>query len=477
MKRTDLQIKLSFPPSPVTHNLPSLPLYFCKLLEYSLISLYFLWQKKTFSKILFSFGFLSNFFWVAALIYILPFPRASLWSEEIGSPLQKYKKRIELFQVFQHAPKDILESLKEWDSPSTESENSNLSNPIAFYQKACLSALIPLFSEEQKKTKEALDSAEESFAESLAGEHFSKATDLYSEGEVLTAGLSSRLEEIQKEKDPSQKETLIESLLQDAELGLSKWRESIDMASKSLSLSLSQASALHYSQSDLLDTLQLIRKYRPSHVADSVQLTILEKDLEEGLSWILKGRIKHGFAILEDIRKKLNEQVAFEFRGFAKNKLEDSQAKLEAAEKHIQLHRSKFEEDPETLAQLEDNLRAARESHTLADQLYQEEKFIESITGAEDSLFLTERFQEDLDSATVPEKRIYQEDPNPIKKNFTGLHLPKIHKVQKGESLVGISEFYFKSHKKWKAIYQKNKKSILQPNKIFPSQILILPTP
>ncbi len=425
------------------------------------------------------FSSLLKFFWVVAMLFSFSFPLSSLRTEEIGSPTEKYKKRIEIFQIFQYASKDILDSFKEGDISSSESENSNPSEQIALYQRACLSALIPFFSEEQKKAKNALDSAEESFAESLAGEHYSRALDLFSEGEILTAGLSSRLEEIQREENPSEKETLIESLLQDAESGLSKWQESTDMASKSLSLSLSQASALHYSQSDLIETLQLIRKYRPSTEMDSVQLTLLEKDLEEGLSWILKGKIKQGFLILEDIRKKLNDQLALEFREFAKNKLEDSRAKLEAAEKHIQLHRSKFQEDPETLAQLEDNLRAARESHTLAYQLYQEEKFIESITGAEDSLFLTERFQEDLESATVPEKRIYQEDPKPnaSKKSFTGLHLPKIHKVQKGDSLVGISEFYFKSYKKWKAIYQKNKKSILQPNKIFPSQILILPTP
>jgi hypothetical protein len=417
-----------------------------------------------------------KFFWI-----ITWFSYSLVWqplrSEETIPPIEKYKRRMEIFQILQYAPKEVIESMNEWNTSSSETEESDHPKRIEFYQKACLFSLLPLFSEEKKKVKEALDSAEEAFAESLAVEHYSRALDLFSEGEVYLAGLSSRLEEIEKEETPFQKEALIESLLQDAEAGLFKWKESMDMASKSMSLSLSQASALHYSQSDLLETLQLFRKYRPSSEQDSVHLAVLEKDLEEGLSWILKGKIKQGFVILEDIRKKLNDQVAIEFRGFAKSKLEDSHAKLEMAEKYLQVHSSKFGEDPETLAQLEDNLRASRESYTLADQLYQEEKFIESITSAEDSLFLTERFQDDLESATVPEKRIYQEDslPNQSKKFFAGDQLPKIHKVRKGDSLVGISEFYFKSHKKWKEIYQKNKKAIQKPHKIFPSQILILP--
>ena len=349
---------------------------------------------------------------------------------------------------------------------------------LTLYQKACFHALPSLISTERQKTKEALESAEESFAESLAVEYYTRAVDLYSEGEVLSAGLSTRQEEIETETDLSKKEELLESLFDDIETSISKWEESTDMSSKSMSLSLAQASALHYSQSDLSEALDLIRKYRSSEKHDSVDLAVLEKDIQEGLSLITLGKIKRGFLQLENLRKKLSDLVTDEFREYAKIKLDTSNSKLSAAEEILESQKHKFEEDPEIFAQLEDNLRAARESYSLAEQLYKDEKFVESIASAEDSLFLTERFQEDVRVATVPEKRIYADEPNqPHKRQyFKGSTTPKVHKVKKGESLVSISEFYFHSYKKWKEIYKQNKKSIKKPNTIFPSQSILLPS-
>ena len=193
---------------------------------------------------------------------------------------------------------------------------------------------------------------------------------------------------------------------------------------------------------------------------------------------ITLGKIKRGFLQLEDLRKKLSDLVTDEFREYAKIKLDTSHSKLSAAEEILESQKHKFDEDPEILAQLEDNLRAARESYSLAEQLFKDEKFVESIASAEDSLFLTERFQEDVSVASVPEKRIYADEPNqaPKRQYFKGSITPKFHKVKKGESLVSISEFYFHSHKKWKDIYKQNKKSIKKPNTIFPSQSILLPS-
>jgi hypothetical protein len=403
----------------------------------------------------------------------------SLDAVEKGELLKKYEKRVQIFQLAKHSPSSLELAQNESSLLAQDPENSEkLSSVISSYQKGCFQSLPPLISAERQKTKEALESAEESFAESLAVEYYTRAVDLYSEGEVLSAGLSSRLEEIEIETIASKREELIESLFDDIESGISKWEESIDISSKAMSLSLSQASALHYSQSDLSETLDLIRKYRSSEKQDSVNLAVLEKDIQEGLSLINLGKIKRGFLQLEELRKKLSDLVTDEFREYAKNKLDTSLSMLSTAEEILVSQKHKFDEDPEILAQLEDNLRAARESYSLAEQLYKDEKFVESIASAEDSLFLTERFQEDVRVATVPEKRIYADEPNQAHKRqyFKGLTFPKAHKVKKGESLVSISEFYFHSHKKWKEIFKQNKKSIKNPNTIFPSQSILLPS-
>jgi len=393
--------------------------------------------------------------------------------------IKKYEKRVQVFHLAKHSSPYLEQAQKESSLLSQDSEDSEkLSFVLSLYKKACFHALPSLISDERQKTKEALESAEESFAESLAMEYYTRAVDLYSEGEVLSAGLSTRLEEIETETIPSTKEDLTESLFGDIESSLSKWEESADLSSKAMSLSLSQSSALHYSQSDLSETLGMIRKYRSSEKQDSVNLAVLEKDIQEGLSLITLGKIKRGFLQLEDLRKKLSDLVTDEFREYAKINLDSSYSKLIAAEEILESQKHKFEEEPEIFAQLEDNLRAARESYSLAEQLFKDEKFVESIGSAEDSLFLTERFQEDVRVATVPEKRIYTDDPSQARKRqyFQGSTIPKIHKVKRGESLVSISEFYFHSHKKWKEIFKQNKKSIKRPNTIFPTQSIFLPS-
>jgi len=403
----------------------------------------------------------------------------SIDAVEKGELLKKYEKRVQIFHIAKHSPIALEQAQTESSLLSKDPEDSEkLSLVLTLYQKACFHALPSLISTERQKTKEALESAEESFAESLAVEYYTRAVDLYSEGEVLSAGLSTRLEEMETETNLSKREELVESLFDDIETSISKWEESTDMSSKAMSLSLAQASALHYSQSDLSETLDLIRKYRSSEKHDSVNLAVLEKDVQEGLSLITLGKIKRGFLQLEDLRKKLSDLVTDEFREYAKIKLETSNSKLSAAEEVLESQKHKFDEDPEILAQLEDNLRAARESYSLAEQLFKDEKFVESIASAEDSLFLTERFQEDVSVATVPEKRIYADEPNQAHKRqyFKGSTTPKFHKVKKGESLVSISEFYFRSYKKWKEIYKQNKKSIKKPNTIFPSQSILLPS-
>lgn len=403
----------------------------------------------------------------------------SIDAVEKGELLKKYERRIQIFHISKHSPVAFEQVQAEASLLSKDPEDSEkLSFVLTLYQRACFQALPSLISTERQKTKEALESAEESFAESLAVEYYTRAVDLYAEGEVLSAGLSTRLEEIETETTLSKKEELVESLFEDIETSISKWEESAGMSSKSMSLSLAQASALHYSQSDLTEKVDLIRKYRSSEKQDSVNLAVLEKDIQEGLSLIILGKIKRGFLQLEELRKKLSDLVTDEFREYAKIKLDTSHSKLNAAEEILDSQKHKFDEDPEILAQLEDNLRAARESYSLAEQLFKDEKFVESIASAEDSLFLTERFQEDVSVASVPEKRIYADEPShaPKKQYFKGSITPKVHKVKKGESLVSISEFYFHSYKKWKDIYRQNKKSIKKPNTIFPSQSIFLPS-
>ena len=207
----------------------------------------------------------------------------SIDAVEKGELLKKYEKRIQIFHLAKHSPLAYEQAQAEASLLSKDPEDSEkLSFVVTLYQRACFQALPSLIPAERQKTKEALESAEESFAESLAVEYYTRAVDLYAEGEVLSAGLSTRLEEIETETNLSKKEELVESLFEDIETSISKWEESTDMSSKSMSLSLAQASALHYSQSDLTETLELIRKYRSSEKQDSVNLAVLEKISKKG---------------------------------------------------------------------------------------------------------------------------------------------------------------------------------------------------
>ncbi|NBU97492.1 MAG: LysM peptidoglycan-binding domain-containing protein, partial [Spirochaetia bacterium] len=133
-------------------------------------------------------------------------------------------------------------------------------------------------------------------------------------------------------------------------------------------------------------------------------------------------------------------------------------------------------------SQLEDNLRAAKETIQISETLFQEDKYLDSIAKSEESLFLTERFGEDITHASVPEKKNYDEDleKNPPAKpkepkHFSGKKFPLVHIVKKGESLVKISAFYFQKGKNWKEIYKLNRTKIKNPKIIFSGQKISLP--
>ena len=137
----------------------------------------------------------------------------------------------------------------------------------------------------------------------------------------------------------------------------------------------------------------------------------------------------------------------------------------------MEKERARFSDDPDILLQLEDNLRAAHESLEIAESLFQNEKFIDSIAKSEDSLFLTERFQEDIELAVVPETKLYSDEVETTPKRKHPTH----HEVKRGDTLVQISNLYYGTYRKWKDIYKLNKKTISNPARIFPSQKILLP--
>ena len=387
-----------------------------------------------------------------------------------------------------YSPNEFLDAKKKYEeltSPKTSDEEKFSENKLVYslLRKASLNSILKAIESKKKLSLSTLELSVESFSESLSSEYYGMAKDLYSEAEISTSDMSNRLQEAFLESDIQKQDELFETILGDTETSLKKWEESTSFSKKSIALSLSQISALVDSQSDLYDTIQLLRRYRSPEKQDSVQLAILEKEIKEGIDTIQEGKVKKGFQILEGIRIRLHDLVTEDFRIYSKSRVELSKKKLQLAEENLAQEKQKFNEEPEILSQLEDNLNAARESHELAEKLMNEEKYLESIAKSEDSLFLTERFKEDLELTIVPEKKLYDEDieepkqvSNEVKeKHYSGKKLPKTHRVNRGETLVQIALYYYGSPRGWKMIFKKNKKSIKNPNVIFPNQKIILP--
>ncbi len=55
------------------------------------------------------------------------------------------------------------------------------------------------------------------------------------------------------------------------------------------------------------------------------------------------------------------------------------------------------------------------------------------------------------------------------------LTTPKIHKVQKGETLSQLSRQYYNDSSRWKTIYEANRITIMDRNRLVPGQMLIIP--
>lgn len=418
------------------------------------------------------------------------FLASSLFSQEI--PFENLKKIYNLsvlFEADKYSPKEFeqgriyfvkLEEIK--TLPPSEESTNEYKLAISLLKKSSLNSISPKLSKERELVLSSLEVAEDSFAESLSVEYFTHAGDLYSEGDLLTAGMTQRLKEAWEEENPEKQIYLIDSILEDAEICLKKWEESILESSKATSLSLAQADALKSAQSDLGDIIALLRKYRSPEKNDTVELSLLEKDIKDGMETFSTGKVKKAFLILESCRKELDDLVHDDFKAYSKKKIEDAKKKLEVAEESLNKERNRFIEDPEILSQLEDNLRAAKETIQISETLFQEDKYLDSIAKSEESLFLTERFGEDITHASVPEKKNYDEDleKNPPAKakepkHFSGKKFPLVHIVKKGESLVKISAFYFQKGKNWKEIYKLNRTKIKNPKIIFSGQKISLP--
>lgn len=424
------------------------------------------------------------------ILLVLLFCFTPISSQE--TPTQKIRKLHNysiIFEAVIFSPKEFeqglsfiskLESIKDPElSPELFKEYMEASS---YLRKSALNSIVAKLSKEREIVISSLETAEDSFAESLSVEYYTHATDLYSEGNLLTAGIQKRLKEAWEEENPEKQISLFDSILEDGENCLKKWEESIQESSKASSLSLSQADALKSAQSDLGDTISLLRKYRSPDKNDTVELTLLEKEIQDGMDLFSSGKIKTAFYKLERCRKILDDLVHEDFKVYSKKKIEDSKKKLENAEIALGQERHRFMEDPEILTQLEDNLRAAKETIQIAETLFQEDKFLDSIAKSEESLFLTERFGEDIAHASVPEKKLYDEDIDdlPAKKvkeakQFPGKKIPPVHVVKNGESLVKISAYYFQKKINWKEIYKINRLKIKNPKLIFSGQKISLP--
>lgn len=368
---------------------------------------------------------------------------------------------------------ELSKELKEIDAILQNSDDakpsSDLTRAYSLLEALVLSSAPQTIQRYKTLTGDSIALAEEAFAESLSSEYWSLAKDNQAEAEVIGNGILARSSEIASEKDISTRVALFRMIESELRQYIQKQEFCLDYAKNAVSLSLAQAPALLDSQSDIFETIHFFKKIRNPEKLDSVEMSILEKEIEESIEMIRTGSIRNGFYRLEGIRRKLDELVMGDFKAYAATRISLGRTKWEEASSFLELERKRFSDDPDTLLQLEDNLRAAKESIELAEKLLQSEKYIESISKAEDSLFLTERFKEDLELADLPDTKLYDDGVD------TGVKIPPTHTVKRGETLIKISTLYFKTYKKWREIYKLNRKTIKNPSKIYPFQILKLP--
>lgn len=348
----------------------------------------------------------------------------------------------------------------------------------------------------QKEVEAAILSANQALAESLASDLYEKAILLKAEGDEIVKNADKKL--INSPNDSS--------IYNDYEKGSARYKECINISEKARDLSLAQTQAVIESSSDIESNFDLIEKYSNNDKIIKEKISSLRSEYKKSIELMEGGSLKEGFKKTEIIRTSSNEMITSVILPYAKDRIKLATVKIEDADKHLNSNSDK--EKPSVAL---DNLSASKEAFNSSVDLLGKERYYDSIQQSDEAIRLAEEIvssekntesevsnrniknNENDSQSPEDEKDSYPTDKSvkTNKKNFpkpndleserkSGTKLKKhiVRKKNPPETLwqIAADKKYLGDKNRWKEIYKANKSKIANPNKIYPNQVLLIPT-
>ncbi|PJZ55516.1 lipoprotein LipL71 [Leptospira barantonii] len=360
----------------------------------------------------------------------------------------------------------------------------------------------------RKESTTAIDSADEAYASQLASEPYNASVQLRKEGDTLRETADRTLESYPRESGDDAKLRTRLAAFDQYEASRQKYADSKKAADESKVLALSQKQQLIDSLADIEKNLNDADKYAEGKDPEVAET----KSRLDGAKYkIEEGKIKEGYAEIDDIRKKSGELVAKNIKAYAEKQKElAKQSVASATTKLASFDKNKVNASRDfqvSYQRAEENLKAAEESRVSAEDLYSSEKYEDSISRSEEAIRLSrivvdqstelaERMERKTtgdkvagrDTKTGDDKKNNTKNQNTTegKNSSTKMGedgLPEgwkryvVRKKVPADCLWRISKDkrHYGTAKLWRRIYEANRGKIKNPNLIFPKQVLLIP--
>ncbi len=414
-----------------------------------------------------------------------------------------------------YAPAELEEARKNLLTAHQKASEENLAETkkSALYARAkALDASEKSFpfsvDEVRKESSVAIESAEEAYASQLASEPYNTSVQLRKEGDALRETADRTLESYPKESGDDGKLRMRLAAFDQYEASRQKYADSKKAADESKVLALSQKQQLIDSLADIEKNLNDADKYAEGK---DPEVSETRNRLESAKAKIEEGKIRDGYAEIDDIRKKSGELVAKNIKVYAEKQKElAKQSVASATTKLASFDRNKINASRDfqvSYQRAEENLKAAEESRVSAEDLYTSEKYEDSISRSEEAIRLSrivvdqvielaERIERKMASDSVAGRDTKtgtdgQKDPKNQsttdgKNSSTKMGkdgLPEgwkryvVRKKVPADCLWRIAKDkrHYGTAKLWRRIYEANRNKIRNPNLIYPKQVLLIP--
>ncbi len=450
-----------------------------------------------------------------SVLFVISFLMVSLFAIGCGAPLPiaemtKAKQEIARASVLradEFAKTELDEARKGLfnahnfaadEKPDPAEAKNSAEYAIARAYDAIEKTLPKLCAKTRDEVSAAIDAADVAFAVQLAADDFNKSVDLRKEGDAIVAEGEKQLSNYPKETEQEKKTSARLVAFDTYEKAYRKYEEAREAAERAKNLALSQKQQMLDSISDIEDNLATAEKYSDgtdNRVAKTRGL------LDEAKSNIQDGKIKEGYNKLETARKESQEIVAASIKAYAAKKKEEAKNKVNDTDTALQAFpKEKIEKDPQAKSSFqtaEENISAAKEALKSANELYDQEKYQDSIKQSEEAIRLSDIVVEQKDSllamlskapANTRSAEIGNEDASDQTKDDLKDKEPEgdvgegwkkyiVKKKTPSDCLWRISGYkdIYGNPRLWTRIYKANKAKIKNPDLIYPKQKFDIP--